>query len=113
MMWWNHGFWGSGWGWSVFVIIVVAMVACMAMMGRMMMRHGTSRPMWDGTSRPTWRGASDRDQEPPEQILERRLASGEIDVEEFNRLQDALHPASTSQADTAERSGAGPPSPKA
>jgi hypothetical protein len=66
--------------------------------------------MRDGTARPMWRGASDRDEDPPEQILQRRLANGEIDVEEFNRLRDALHPASTSQADTAERSGAGPPS---
>jgi hypothetical protein len=41
MMCWNHGFWGSGWGCSVFAIMAVAMVACMAMMGRMMMRHGT------------------------------------------------------------------------
>ena len=102
MMWGNHGFWGSGWGWPVFAIMAVAMFACMAMMARMMMRHGTSPPMWQ---------ASRRDQEPPGQILERRLASGEIDVEEFRRLRDALQPARTSPADAAEPSGAGPPSP--
>jgi putative membrane protein len=113
MMWWNHGFWGSGWGWSLFVIFVVAMFACIVMMGRMMMRRGTSGPMREGPSRPSWWGAGDRDAESPEQILDRRLASGEIDVEEFNRLRDALRPASTSGADTADRTGAGPPAPRA
>lgn len=103
MMWWNHGFWGSGWGWPVFAIMAVAMVACMAMMGRMMMRHGTPRPTWE---------AGNRGQESPEQILARRLASGEIDVEEFTRLRDALQSASTSPADPAEPSGAGRHSPQ-
>ncbi len=81
MMWWNHGFWGSGWGWLAFAVMAVVMLACMAMMARMMMRHSTSPPTWQTSS---------RDQETPGQILERRLASGEIDVEEFKRLRDAL-----------------------
>jgi uncharacterized membrane protein len=104
MMWWNHGFWGSGWGWPVFAIMAVAMFACMAMMARMMMRHGTSRPAWE---------TSNRDQKPPEQILARRLANGEIDVEEFDRLRDALRRPGNPTTDAAEPSGAGPPSPNA
>jgi uncharacterized membrane protein len=104
MMWGNHGFWGSGWGWPVFAIMAVAMIGCMVMMGRMMMRHGTS---------PSTRETSNRAEETSEQILERRLASGEIDVEEFRRLRDALRPARTSPADAAEPSSAGPPSPDA
>ncbi len=94
---------GIGVGWLVFAIIAVAMIGGMAMMGRMLMRHGSPRPTWD---------AGNHDEEPPEQILARRLASGEIDVEEFIRLRDSLHPASTSPADPAEPSGAGPNSPK-
>ncbi len=75
MMWWNYGFWGSGWGWPVFAIMAVAMVACMAMMGRMLMRHGTPGPhrkrvtaarshpgkFWPGgwpAARSTWRNSS-------------------------------------------------------
>lgn len=113
MMWGNHGFWGSGWGWPVFAIMAVAMIACMAMMGRMMMRHGTSPATGENsTSRPTWE-TSNRAGETPGQILERRLASGEIDVEEFRRLHDALQPARTAPADAAEPGGAGPPSPGA
>jgi uncharacterized membrane protein len=88
----------------VFAIMAVAMIGCMAMMGRMMMRHGTSRPTWE---------TSNCAEETPGQILERRLASGEIDVEESRRLRDALQPARTSPADAAEPSGAGPPSPGA
>ena len=95
--------WASGWGWPVFAIMAMAMVACMAMMARMMMRHGTSRPTWQ---------KSRRGQEPPEQILERRLASGEIDVEEFKRLREALQPARTSPA-AAGPTGAGRRSPDA
>ena len=101
MMWWNHGFWGSGWGWPVFVIMLVAMIACMAMMGRMMMRHGSPRPPGE---------TSNRDQEPPEQILARRLASGEIDVEEFERLRHALRRPGNLAPDAAEPSRAERPS---
>jgi putative membrane protein len=113
MMWGNHGFWGSGWGWPVFAIMAVAMIAGMVMMGRMMMRHGTSPSTGENsTSRPT-RETGNRVEETPGQILERRLASGEIDVEEFQRLRDVLQSARTSPADAAEPSGAGPSSPGA
>lgn len=97
MMWWNHGWWGSGWGWSVFAVMAVAMIACLAMMGRMKMRHGMSRLTGE---------TSNRGQEPPEQILARRLASGEIDVEEFERLRDTLRRRGNSAADAAEPSRA-------
>jgi putative membrane protein len=104
MMWWNHGFWASGWGWPVFAVMAVAVLAGMVMMGRMMMRHGTSWPRW---------GTSNRGEERPEQILARRLASGEIDVEEFRRLRDALQQTSSSTADAVEPTGAGRRSPDA
>jgi hypothetical protein len=51
------------------------------MMARMMMRHGTSPPMWQ---------ASRRGQEPAEQILERRLASGEIDQSAMNKCHQMM-----------------------
>jgi uncharacterized membrane protein len=100
MMWWNHS-WGFGWGWIL--IIGVAMV-CVAMMARMMMGHGASGRMGP---------ADDRDEDAPERILARRLASGEIDVAEFERLRDALQQTSNSTADAAEPGRAGRHSPPA
>jgi uncharacterized membrane protein len=94
MMGWNHS-WGFGWGWIL--VMGVAMVACMAMMARMM-RHGASGGFM--------RQMGTRDEDAPEQILARRLASGEIDVPEFERLRDALRRTSASPADAAQPSGA-------
>ncbi len=94
MMWWNHS-WGFGWGWIV--VMGVAMVACMAMMARMMRPGGSGGFM---------RQMSNRDEDAPEQILARRLASSEIDAQEFERLRNALRRTSASPADTAEPSSA-------
>jgi putative membrane protein len=93
MMWWNHS-WGSGWGWIL--VMAVVMVVCVAMMARMM-RHGGSGPTGS---------ADNRDGDAPERILARRLASGEIDVAEFERLRGALRRPSNSTADAAEPSSA-------
>lgn len=79
MMSWSNGF---GWGWLVFLVMAVFCVAMMAGM----MRHGMPARV---------QRASERDENAPERILARRLASGEIDVEEFECLRDALHPATT------------------
>ena len=89
------------WGWIL--IVAVAIAVCMPMMAHMM-RHRGPGPVGPG---------DDRDEDAPERILARRLASGEIDVKEFTRLRDALHPASAAPADAAEPSGAGrnPPKP--
>lgn len=82
MMWWwnNDGFWGSGRGWPGILTIGLGMLACLAMMA-MMMRHGMSG---HSSNKPD---AGDS----PESILAKRLASGEIDVEEYERTRDALH----------------------
>lgn len=89
MTWWNHS-WGSGWGWIP--VMAVVMVVCVAMMARMM-RHGGSGPVGP---------ADNSDEDAPERILARRLANGEIDVAEFERLRDALRRASNPTADAAE-----------
>jgi uncharacterized membrane protein len=71
--------WGAGW----WLVGAVFMVICMVMMGRMMggmMGHGHSAHSGHG---------HDRDEE-PERTLADRLAKGEIDVEEYNRLLEAL-----------------------
>ena len=69
MMWW----WPFG---------AVFMIVCMVMMFRMMGACGMSG------SRSY---ESERERPDAERILANRLASGEIDVEEYERLRDALH----------------------
>ena len=78
------------WGWIL--IMAVAIAVCMPMMAHMM-RHGAPGRMGP---------ADDRDEDAPERILARRLASGEIDVTEYERLRDALRRTSNSPADAAE-----------
>ena len=71
----------SGWGFG-WIIGGVFMVVCMVMMVRMMggmMGHGHSGHDGNG-----WR-------EDPEHTLADRLAKGEIDLEEYKRLREALH----------------------
>ena len=82
--------WGAGWG----LVGAVFMVFCMVMMVRMMgMGHS-------GHSGDSGHGGSDE----PERTLANRLAKGEIDVEEYERLLEALrrtdssHRASSAQA---------------
>jgi uncharacterized membrane protein len=71
--------WGGGW-WIAGLIMAAVMVGCMWMMGRMMIGHTSSS-----------NGASERQNaDTPEHILANRLASGEIDVEEYERRRDAL-----------------------
>jgi uncharacterized membrane protein len=65
--------WGAGW----WVVGAAFMVICMLMMGRMMGR---------GHSGHGEHGLRDD----PERTLAGRLASGEIDVEEYSRLLQAL-----------------------
>ena len=93
MMWWNHS-WGSGWGWIL--VVAVVMVVCVAMMARMM-RHGGPAHMGP---------ADNRGEDAPERLLARRLASGEIDVAEFERLREALRRPGNSPADAAQPSSA-------
>ena len=75
MMWW-----GVAW-WPAVLIMAVVMILCMVMMARMM-GHGMSGSRNDESER---HGPDTADR-----ILANRLASGEINVEEYERLQDAL-----------------------
>ena len=78
-MMWN----GFGWGWG---LAIMGMIMCVAMMA-MMMSHGSSRRTREPGE--TNVDAPER-ADAPEHILARRLASGEIDVEEYRRLRDTL-----------------------
>lgn len=85
MMWWGNN---GSWAWPLFLVMAFLCVVMMASM----MRHHTS----GHTSR-----TSGHDEDTPEGILARRLASGEINVEEYERLRDALE-RTNSTADAAE-----------
>ena len=75
MMWWGiDGSWGHGWWWWP-----VAMIICMLLMSRMMKRGGSH------THR-----SQHRRLDVSERLLADRLAKGEIDVTEYERLRDAL-----------------------
>lgn len=75
MMWWG------GWWWPGIVIAFLFMMFCMGMMGRMM-GHGMSGSHRHQSER--------RRRDVPEDILANRLASGEIDIEEYERLRETL-----------------------
>ena len=82
MMWWSgDGSWGHGSWWPALIVMAVLMIVCMMMTARMM-SHGGSR------SHP----ARPRHPRPyvPERTLANRLASGEIDIDAYERLLDAL-----------------------
>ena len=66
--------WGAGW----WLVGAVFMIICMVMMSRMMGHGGHSA-----------HGGHDRSDEPG-RVLADRLAKGEIDVEEYERLLETL-----------------------
>jgi uncharacterized membrane protein len=77
MMWWfADGSGAYGWWW----LGIVFMFVCFVLMGRMMSHgrtgghHGDSHQL-----------------EVPERILANRLASGEISIDEYERVLEALH----------------------
>jgi uncharacterized membrane protein len=88
MMWWNSdGSWGHGWWWPGLIVMAVFMIICMVMMARMM-SHGMSRSHHANPRHPG--------HDAPERTLANRLASGEIDIDEYERLSDALQRAADS-----------------
>jgi putative membrane protein len=72
--------WGAGWWLVGAVFMVICMVMMGRMMGGMMMGHGHSAQSGHGHD----------GNEEPERTLADRLAKGEIDVEEYNRLLETL-----------------------
>lgn len=78
--------WGAGW----WLVGAAFMVFCMVMMVRMM---GMGHSGHGGDS-----GGRGRDE--PERTVADRLAKGEIDVEEYERLLEALRPGHRSRVDT-------------
>lgn len=80
MMWWGGGWWFG----AAFMII------CMLLMARMMMGHGMMGHGMMGHGGGEHGGGEDVRTATPEHTLANRLASGEIDVDEYERLLEAL-----------------------
>jgi putative membrane protein len=74
----------AGWGWGWWVLMTIGMIAFWALL--------VYAVVWLVRGRP----AAEREQasppEAPDQILKRRLAQGEISIEEYERLHAAIHP---------------------
>ena len=68
--------WGSGW----WIFGALFMIVCMVVMARMMMGHGDHGD----------HAGTHREPDTAEQTLDNRLARGEIDIEEYERLRQAL-----------------------
>jgi uncharacterized membrane protein len=68
------------WGWGILVVAF-----CVVMMVLMMGHHGSH-------------GSRSHGRDTAERTLDNRLARGEIDVDEYERLRDALQRARTSEA---------------
>ncbi len=82
-MWWWGGY--HGW-WPGPVLMAVCMLACVAGMA-LMMSHGRMSACMGGM-RGFWGQHSGRHQaDTSEQILDDRLARGEIDIEEYRRIR--------------------------
>ncbi len=75
MMWWGSGWWLVG---AVFMVICLVMM--FRMVGHSMMGHGT---MGHGSS-------AHEENDGPERTLANRLARGEINIEEYERLLEEL-----------------------
>ena len=88
-MWW----WSYAWWWPGLALLVLAMVSCFVFMALMM--RGSRRGMGStgrmcGLGRWGWDGGD------VNSILDERLAHGEIDVDEYRKLNAAVASAGTS-----------------
>jgi uncharacterized membrane protein len=87
--WGMMGDWGGGWGWMM-IIPVVAVIAIVLVLVAIAARDSNEHPQSHMTQcypnyQPPLQSGSDA-----ASILDRRLASGEINVEEYNRIKDQL-----------------------
>jgi uncharacterized membrane protein len=98
-MWWWSGY---HWWWPGLVLMCVGMLACVAVMA-LMMGHGRMPGM--GGMCGFWRRNQSRahQADTPVQILDDRLARGEIDIGEYLRRLETL--ADNSPADSDEHVG--------
>lgn len=84
----------AGWGWGWWVLMTIGMIAFWALIIYAIVwlvrgaRAGQSEQM---------------SPEPPEQVLKRRLAHGEISIDEYERLRAAMHRTPPRLAGVSER----------
>lgn len=89
-----------GWGgyhlwWPGPVLMAVFMVVCVALMARMM-GHGRMSAGMGGMHRSTGQDSGRHETDESGQILDGRLARGQIDIKEYRRIRETLAGASRS-----------------
>ncbi len=80
---WNHDYgWGmdGGWGWGMFIVLLLGTIAFLLLVAYLVRTPAQGR------------GGSDRPPTSPTalQVLDERLARGEISVEEYERTRKLL-----------------------
>ena len=85
MMGWGGypGWWPGSMLWAVFMVVCVAVMAHM-------MGHGRRSAGMGGMHRSTGQDSGRHETDESGQILDRRLARGEIDIQEYQRIQQTL-----------------------
>ncbi|MET7780295.1 MULTISPECIES: SHOCT domain-containing protein [Streptomyces] len=85
VMYWHDG-WGGGWAWMAFMPLLWIALIGLAVWAVIRLTQGSSR----GRPEPGggWEGHEHR--ETPEEILDRRYASGEIDTDTYTETRERL-----------------------
>ncbi len=91
-MWWG----GYGWWWPGLVAMGVFMVSCVVLMAWMMRGRMGRMGSMGGMCGFGRRRSGRHGRHAPEQLLDERLARGEIDITEYRRVQKALAGTSSS-----------------
>lgn len=78
----------TGWGWGWWMLMTIGMIAFWVLIIYAVVWLLRDRSSSQGQRRLP----AQPPPEPPEQILKRRLAQGEVSLEEYERLQAAIHP---------------------
>ena len=87
----------ASWGWGWWVLMTIGIIALSALIIYAIVWLVRRRPAARDEQAPPG---------PPEQILKRRLAQGEISIEEYERLHGAIHPPAGGPIAAAERRSA-------
>ncbi|MEV6112532.1 SHOCT domain-containing protein [Streptomyces sp. NPDC052109] len=79
-------YWYGGWAWMAFMPLLWIALICLAVWAVVRLTHGSS----GGTARRGhgWDGGEHR--ETPEEIIDRRYASGEIDTDTYTEMRERL-----------------------
>ncbi|WP_028800210.1 SHOCT domain-containing protein [Streptomyces sp. 142MFCol3.1] len=79
-------YWNGGWAWMAFMPVLWIALIALAVWAVIRLTHGAS----DRTAGRTGGWADSKPRETPEEILDRRYASGEIDTDTYTEAREHL-----------------------